>query len=462
MNRAPKRRADGSPLGDSTAEDSAVQPPPKMANLSGPSNTANLGQSSSIDHSRLIIDAERESSFAEKRPDVKEHVSIQIGAIFNEYTIMKLLGRGHFSAVYLTQKAATNQYNAVKIPKPGEQFKKACEEEIKFLNAIQKAGGHQNIVQFFDSCKWIINGIDHFCIISEAMGPNLESIFYFSNQKIIPLKNVRKMATQLLNALSFLHDDVGIIHADVKPENIMIVVGKEDIEATANKDTKSFAVDLCNPDSACNIKLGDFGNCINSDRRPSLKYIQTCQYRALESFISSEYDSKIDIWSFACVVYKLLTRCVLSPCRNDLDDCGTHLNRISEKLGRISNQLFHGSLKPNCAHYFGPDGIFKASKTVKQTSTLKQDIRRMLPEPDATEFYDFLRCCLHFNPRKRLSAKEALQHPFINMAPLYPKADEEDHESGEKDKDNTESKKETTCEDTTTGSSTAGTSATST
>uniref|UniRef100_A0A1I7TLA8 Protein kinase domain-containing protein n=1 Tax=Caenorhabditis tropicalis TaxID=1561998 RepID=A0A1I7TLA8_9PELO len=428
-----------------------------------PSGTADPGHSSSIDPSRLIIETVQDDLFVERKLDAKLHATIVLGDTFgNKYSIMKLLGRGAFSAVYLTRHVKTDQYSATKISKSGAQFKRAFEEEYLIMTDIQQAGGHGNIIELFDTFQFALDGNDYFCIVSEALGPNFESILRFSNQKFIPMENIRKIARQLLDALSFLHDDVGIIHADLKPENIMISIGKEDIEALTKTDARSFAVNLCDPDSNFKVKLGDFGVSMKPECCSSFKYVQTCHYRAPEAFLCRKFGFKIDIWSFGCVLYKLLTRFTLFPCGDDMDDRMTHLQIMTEVLGRISNKPFRKTLKPHCASYFGLDGFFKAKMTAKPSPTLNERVLSKSPEPDVTEFVDFLKCCLRFSPKKRLSAQEALRHSFITMEPFYPMAKETNNDDDENDEDETDSEEETSCDESTSGSSTNGTSTTST
>ena len=96
----------------------------------------------------------------------------------------------------------------------------------------------------------------------------------------ISLDLIRRMALQILNALYFLHQNK-IIHADLKPENILL---KE-----RNKS---------------GIKVIDFGSsCFEGNT--IYTYIQSRYYRAPEVILGMPYDTKIDIWSFGCIIAEL-------------------------------------------------------------------------------------------------------------------------------------------------------------
>lgn len=62
----------------------------------------------------------------------------------------------------------------------------------------------------------------HHCAILEPLGRSLYQLIVQSGQVGASLPSVKKLAKQLLEGLRFLHEDAGIIHTDLKPENITI------------------------------------------------------------------------------------------------------------------------------------------------------------------------------------------------------------------------------------------------
>jgi serine/threonine protein kinase len=70
----------------------------------------------------------------------------------------------------------------------------------------------------------------HLCSVFELMGPNLLDVIqhYEFKDKRMPLWLVKKIARDVLLGLVYLHERCGIIHTDLKPENIMIKLEKKE------------------------------------------------------------------------------------------------------------------------------------------------------------------------------------------------------------------------------------------
>mgnify|MGYP000874408519 CR=1 FL=1 len=70
----------------------------------------------------------------------------------------------------------------------------------------------------------------HYCSTFDIMGPNLLDIIVFFEENYdagIPIPIVKKITKQLLISLDYMHRIAGIIHTDLKPENIMIEIEKD-------------------------------------------------------------------------------------------------------------------------------------------------------------------------------------------------------------------------------------------
>ena len=81
----------------------------------------------------------------------------------------------------------------------------------------------------------------HFCMVFEIMGKNLLDLIKVYDHKGIPLKICRKIAKQVLLGLCYLHEYCGIIHTDLKPENIMFCLNKKEMKDIFFEENKNFA-----------------------------------------------------------------------------------------------------------------------------------------------------------------------------------------------------------------------------
>lgn len=75
----------------------------------------------------------------------------------------------------------------------------------------------------------------HFCMVFEILGVNLLEIIKRYDYKGIPLPICRKMSRQVLLGLHYLHKYCGIIHTDLKPENVMICLNQHELNEIFDK-----------------------------------------------------------------------------------------------------------------------------------------------------------------------------------------------------------------------------------
>ena len=111
--------------------------------------------------------------------------------------------------------------------------------------------------------------------------------------KLAP-RAARDVSAQLLHALVFLHEDCGIIHTDIKPENVLLVDRGLTARGAAAGGDQSAGGGLA-------VRLTDFGNAIVIARQHA-PAIQTRQYRCPESIIGARpFAATADVWSLGCL-----------------------------------------------------------------------------------------------------------------------------------------------------------------
>ena len=169
---------------------------------------------------------------------------------------MQKLGYGHFSTAWLALDTKYGNYVAIKIQKAAQQYIDAAYDEVEIL---QELGKHNFDKEWIESLKeyykddkekladiettenskvvqllnsFIYHGQNgrHFCMVFEIVGVTLLELIKRYNYKGIPLPYIRIITKQILIGLDFLHRMCHIIHTDLKPENVLVCLTKDELK----------------------------------------------------------------------------------------------------------------------------------------------------------------------------------------------------------------------------------------
>jgi len=193
---------------------------------------------------------------------------------------------------------------------------------------------------------------------------------------------------QLLKSLKYIHS-ASVIHRDLKPSNILL-------------------------NSDCLVKVADFGLArsitqeIEDEQVVMTEYVATRWYRAPEILLgSTKYTKGVDMWAVGCILGELLGGRPIFPGGSTLDQleriCSVTGRPTSEDLESIQSQ-FASTLLEHLKYPSAP-----------------RTLREIYPKAPA-EALDLMEKMLYFNPEKRLTATEALAHPYL--AQFHNPADE--------------------------------------
>uniref|UniRef100_A0A8C8DEK3 non-specific serine/threonine protein kinase n=1 Tax=Oryzias sinensis TaxID=183150 RepID=A0A8C8DEK3_9TELE len=207
---------------------------------------------------------------------------VKIGDLFNgRYHVIRKLGWGHFSTVWLCWDIQVKNFVAMKVVKSAQHYTETALDEIKLLRCVRESDpGDPNkdmVVQLIDDFKISgVNGI-HVCMVFEVLGHHLLKWIIKSNYQGLPLQCVKSIIRQVLQGLDYLHSKCKIIHTDIKPENILMCVDDAFVRRMAMEATEWQKAGAPPPSGSA----GDMGK-ISKNKKKKLKKKQKRQAELLE------------------------------------------------------------------------------------------------------------------------------------------------------------------------------------
>ena len=156
---------------------------------------------------------------------------MQVGETFKDgrYEVIRKLGWGHFSTVWLSRDNEYGRHVALKVVRSAPHYTETALDEIKLLQRIVAANpnhpGKAHVVQLLDSFEHKGPNGRHMCMVFEVLGENLLGLIKRYNHRGIPMALVKQITKQVLLGLDYMHRECEIIHTDLKPENVLIEIG---------------------------------------------------------------------------------------------------------------------------------------------------------------------------------------------------------------------------------------------
>lgn len=461
---------------------------------------------------------------------------VQPGEMYNRrYEVLYKLGWGHFSTVWMCRDFATDGFVALKVQRSAPHYIEAAHDEIELLAEAAKrrdlpewqktiTGPMKDVAptQRFTGVVELLDCFEHHgphgkhvCMVFEAMGPNLLSLIKRFNFKGVPMETVRLLAKHVLLGLDYLHRICGIIHTDLKPENVLVacpngvpldkygapadvsdvqgsrvplpteaeearaepgwllqnkagidqpymrpylrpsvsdpsllssvgdskfawnrtpyhyaqtalgesgiltgqslsgLFSRKDVRAASTSE--AVKLDVFKHETVI-YKLADLGNACWIDHHFS-EEIQTRQYRAPETILKSGYGTSADMWSFACMIFELVTGDYLFDPKGseEFPRDEDHMALFAELLGPAPKGLIARGQRS--ASFFNRKGELRHIKRLR-IWPLEQVlvVKYKMPAAEAKSLASFLLPMLRWAPEERRSAQEMLSHPWLSGA----------------------------------------------
>jgi len=281
---------------------------------------------------------------------------------------LEKLGEGTYGVVYKARDVNTGDTLALKkirLDVEDEGIPSTAIREISLLKQLQ----HPNIVRLYD----VILADQKLTLVFEFLDQDLKKYLDAHGDRGLDPPTTRSFLWQLLQGISHCHEN-RVLHRDLKPQNLLI-----------NHDGE--------------LKLADFGlaRSFGIPVRSFTHEVVTLWYRSPEVLLGSRhYSTPIDLWSVGCIFAEMASGRPLFPGKNDKDQ----LQRIFKILGTPSLKEWPGMV--DLPEYRPNYPVFEA-----------QSLAKLIPLRQVG--HDLLQAFLEYDPAKRITAENAIEHPYFKV-----------------------------------------------
>lgn len=324
------------------------------------------------------------------------------------YDIQGVIGEGTFGKVFLAiSKAQPGRRLAVKCIKPGKEQEGVCVTALREIMLL-KAISHPNVITL-DGMHMDVQNLSLSLAFDYAEHDMYEIIRYHRDLgQPVPLHTIKSLMHQLFKGLAYLHSN-WLMHRDLKPSNIL-VMGPGEEHGT--------------------LKIADFGlaRVFRDPLEPLWNngLVVTIWYRAPELLLGARhYTTAVDLWAAGCIMAELFT---LRPLFHGEERKGGQDLFQDDQMNKIFTVLGHPSSSPGCwplleslAHWRDNSGNVRMRRPEHGSISIKQLLWKTSPlmsyfHPEAA--LDLLSRLLTLDPSSRITAQQALDHPFFTQDPL--------------------------------------------
>ncbi|PIA16455.1 kinase-like protein, partial [Coemansia reversa NRRL 1564] len=320
--------------------------------------------------------------------------------------IRRLLGQGTFGKVMECEDNASGRVVAIKVIRAVPKYRDAAKIEIRVLQTLQR-NDPTNSYQ----CMHVNETFDyrnHVCMVFDLLGPSVFDFLKENEFRPFSLHHVQLFAEQLLRSVAFLHG-LNLVHTDLKPENILLESGAYDVVPFGSSTSVKTRMLR-----STRIRLIDFGSA-TFDNEYHSQVVSTRHYRAPEIILNLGWSFPCDMWSVGCIILELLTGEALFQTH----DNNEHLAMMEAVVGRAPAHMVRAVAPDLRARFFRADGT---ARPTAEPARHSRGLRAMRPlaqlvnpatNPIYANLHDLLFRLLQYDPRARISAKEACEHPFF-------------------------------------------------
>jgi serine/threonine protein kinase len=283
------------------------------------------------------------------------------------YQRLEVIGKGAYGEVYKAKHLATGELVAMKKEWPSSSD---SDEGVPFTAireiSILKELDHPNVVRLIDVFMRRTDWWLAFELVSTDLKKYMER-----SQGGLEIHQIKHFMGQMCSAMDYCHSR-RILHRDLKPANILVT-------------------------SEGDLKIADFGlaRAISVPMRGYTHEVVTLWYRAPEILLGGkQYAMPIDIWSMGCIFAEMVKGKAVFMGDSEIGQ----LFAIFQEMGTPNRETW-----PDVESYPDYRPIFPQWR------------QKLSIAPQAGEHADnLLQLMLKYSPASRISAREALKHPFFN------------------------------------------------
>ncbi|KAL4742392.1 kinase-like domain-containing protein [Aspergillus similis] len=368
-----------------------------------------------------------------------------LGNVFNDgqYKVIRKLGEGSYSTVWLARDLKNCRYVALKILVSEISGLTAELRILRHLSEVAPAEAARHVTRLLGEFEHRgPNGL-HRCLVFEPMGPRVNTMVEELSQfkprrrgmKVrYPLWMAKSILKQSLQALAFLHEH-GIAHGDFQPGNILFTI--DNIDSTAEdalrQEEDIQARSISPPVQRLDNKQDRWAPqylCVAQPLVPftsyteGLKPVTPLGLRPPELILTGVVDNTVDVWSFGCLIFELITGQPLFCIPGSKYENDDHLLSLTARLGALPDELFRHW--ETSSLYFTPErqlfncqlgGVAPGEEPLMVEQTSMEALFDMaepdLDEEEAQKVKALIRWILQYDPVKRPSPAKILSEPWF-------------------------------------------------